>query len=465
MGRLWRTGGRLLADAEPLRASAPYRRLWIGGWMSAIGSSMTNFAVVLQTYDLTHSSAAVGALELAQAIPILVLGLFGGSVGEAVDQRRLVLATSSCLTCVSALFAVQSFLGPHRLWPLYVLTILQSSFRGMDGPARRAFPTRLLPPLQLAAASALSQMSFHLTSLAGPVLAGGVVDVLGLRGCYVIDTLSFGLALYGLARLPPMPPRDASARPGLRGIADGLGYVRRQPVIRAALLATLGPPTALFPAMNAARFGGSAQTLGLLSMSPAVGGVLGAVLSGPTGRVVRQGRGLLIAFGVLGLATVVFSLARTLLIAMPALAVAGAATTTCAVFRSAITQRAGAARLRTRILSVEYVVALGVPRLGNFEAGLVASWTSAGVSAASTGLAAIAGVGLISVTMPALLRYRAAPESDDTGEDDDPRSPVQGDIHRAHRPPDRAKGLTVLGDESHDDSRTRPAIDDQNGDS
>ena len=67
----------LLADLRPLRESPPFRRLWIGTTVSSLGGAMTGFAVVLQTYDLTHSSVAVGAIGLAQAIPALVIGLFG----------------------------------------------------------------------------------------------------------------------------------------------------------------------------------------------------------------------------------------------------------------------------------------------------------------------------------------------------------------------------------------------------
>lgn len=112
----------LLADTRPLRESPPFRRLWIGTTVSSLGSAMTSFALILQTYDLTRSSVAVGAIGLAQVLPILVLGLFGGSFADAVDRRRLVLITSGGLTVVSAVFAVQAFSacassGCSTCWP------------------------------------------------------------------------------------------------------------------------------------------------------------------------------------------------------------------------------------------------------------------------------------------------------------------------------------------------------------
>jgi MFS family permease len=111
----------VLADLRPLRESPPFRRLWIGSSVSSLGGAMTGFALILQTYDLTRSSVAVGAVGLVQAVPALTVGLLGGSLADAVDRRRLVLATSSGLTAVSAVFAAQAFLGLGQLWLLYVL--------------------------------------------------------------------------------------------------------------------------------------------------------------------------------------------------------------------------------------------------------------------------------------------------------------------------------------------------------
>jgi hypothetical protein len=77
----------VLADIGPLRRSAAYRRLWVGITLSSIGGSLTYFAVILQVYRLTHSSFAVGALGLAQVVPLLTVGLLAGSLTDAVDRR------------------------------------------------------------------------------------------------------------------------------------------------------------------------------------------------------------------------------------------------------------------------------------------------------------------------------------------------------------------------------------------
>jgi MFS family permease len=411
-----RLRGSLLADLRPLRESRAFRRLWIGTSVSSVGGAMTGFAVVLQTFDLTRSSVAVGAIGIVQFIPALVLGLIGGSLADAVDRRRLVLATSSGVTAVSAVFAVQAFAGLRQLWLLYALAAVQSTLQAIDGPARRTFLPRLVPADRVPAGVALNQLAFHISFLIGPVLAGVVTAAAGLRVCYLLDALSFAAALYGVARLPAMPPQDGQARPGVRAAVEGLRYIRRQPILMAVFLADLdatllGMPVALFPALNAARFGGAPQTLGLLNAGLAAGGLLGSALSGPAGRVSRKARAMLVTVAVWGAAIAGFGFARTLWLALLLLVLAGAADTTSVIFRGSVVQVATPDRFRGRVTAVDYVVGAGVPRLGNFEAGAVASLTSPAVSAISGGLGTIVGALLIRLAFPAVARHdpRAKP--------------------------------------------------------
>ena len=103
---------KLLADLTPLRESPAFRRLWAGSTLSAVGGAMTSFALTLQVWDLTRSTAAVGLVALATLLPLLAVGLFGGALIDAVDTRRLVLGCTSALAAVSALLTVR----PGSAW-------------------------------------------------------------------------------------------------------------------------------------------------------------------------------------------------------------------------------------------------------------------------------------------------------------------------------------------------------------
>lgn len=404
------TLGRVLLDIRPLKESAAFRRLWAGSALSSLGGTMTSFAVALQIWNLTGSVAAVGAVGLASGLPAVALGLIGGSIADAVDRRKLVLITSSLLAAVSAGFTVQAFAGLDQVWLLYLLVAAQSLLGSVDGPARRTFTPKLLSAQQLPAATALNMLTFHGTITIGPLLAGALAAAGGLKTCYLIDTLSFAGALYGVARLPAMPT-NPEARPGFHAVAEGLRYIRANRVLSGALLAdlsatVLGMPFALFPAINAERFGGSPISLGLLSAAVAVGGVLGSAFSGPVGRVSRQGAAMLIAGAVWGAGLIGFGLAGHLWVAVTMLVIAGAADVTSVIFRTAMIQTVTPDQYRGRTSAAEYVVGVACPRLGNFRAGAVGSLTSPTVSAVSGGVTTIIGAALIALALPALARYR-----------------------------------------------------------
>ncbi len=403
---------RLLADLTPLRHSAAFRRLWAGTTLSSAGSGLTSFAVVLQVYELTRSPAAVGAIGVAQMVPTLAIGLAGGVVADLADRRRLVLATSTGLALVSAGLAAQAIAGLRLAWLLYVLVAVQAAIGAVDRPARAAFVPGLLPPGQVPAGLALTRISFQVTIIAGPALGGLIAAApgLGLQGCYLADAASFSAALYAVFRLPPMPPRGG-ARPSPRAVAEGAAFIRRSPVLAGAFLADLnatvfGLPVALFPAINAERFGGSPRTLGLFTAAVGVGGLVTAVWSGPVGHIRRPGAAMLTAVAVWGAAFAAFAVVRGLLPTLVLLGLAGAADTFTVVFRGAIVAAQTPDRLRGRVMAADYVVGAGGSQLGGLESGVLGSLATPVISALAGGLVTVAGTLVIALALPAFARYR-----------------------------------------------------------
>lgn len=403
---------RVLMDVRPLRESADFRRLTAGGVLSQVGGQMTTYAVALQIWTLTGSSAAVGGVGLAAAVPSIVGGLLGGPVIDAVDRRRLVLVTSSLAALVSVAFAAQAVAGMRSVWLLYGLVAAQYALSSLTGPARKTFVPRLLPPALIPAATAITMLTMHLAMVAGPSLAGLVTAAGGLTVCYVVDAVSFAGALYAVFRLPSMAPRGHT-KIGPRALVEGLGFLRRSRVVLGALLSDLSAtalamPFALFPAINAERFGGSPTTLGLMTSAIAVGGVLGTALSGPVSHVTRPGRAMLGCVVVWSLALLGFGLVGGFAATFACLMAAGAADVLSVVFRSTVVLTATPDALLGRVGAAEFVVGAGAPQLGNFRAGVLGSLTTPGISAAAGGLSSLAGAALIAVFLPALARYRPA---------------------------------------------------------
>jgi MFS family permease len=411
------TRRRLIADIRPLREVPVFRRLWLSGSVSTIGGQLTNFAIALQVYQLTHSSFAVGAVSLVGMVPLLLVGLFGGSIADNVDRRRLAIAMSFCLAGISVLLALQAFLSFNQLWLLYLLVGIQSLFVAINAPTRQAILPQLLPEDQLAAGIALNMGTFQASMLIGPAVAGVLTAVGGLRLCYLVDAITFVFGLYGLFGLPAMSPKERSGSMGLRSVLDGLRFVRTRPILIGMLAAdlnamVLGLPISLFPAINAMHFGGSAQTLGLLSSAVGLGGVIGSVLSGPLGHVRRPGRGMLLLIVCWGAGIAVFGFTRQFWLALLALAFCGALDNASVVLRTLVMQLVTPDRYRGRVNGLNFVVGAGGPQLGMFEAGLVGSLVSPVVSAVSGGIATIVGAVVIWFAVPSLVRYDKTRDDD-----------------------------------------------------
>ncbi len=421
---------RLLVDIAPLRESVAFRRLLIGGALSGIGGQMTNYAVLLQVYELTRSSLSVGIVELANGVPMIVAALLSGPLADAIDRRRTVLIATAIQTAVSATLAAQAFMGLRQVWLLYLLVGVQGMVAGLASPARRTFMPSLLRREQLSAGAALQTLVMHGNILVGPTIAGVITAAFGLKVCYLLDAISFTFSLYAVARLPRMRAAGHEVRPGLRAIGEGLQFIVSRRMILGVLLADmsatlLGMPIALFPAINAERFGGHPETLGLLISAVSAGGLLGSALSGPASRVRRQGLGMLVAGAAWGAGLAAFGWSGAFWLALLSLAFAGAADVTSVVLRTSLIQGLTPDNLRGRVSAVDFAVGAGAPALGNFRAGVVASLTSPGVSAVSGGLSVVAGAALIGLFIPALLTYRSTSDPPPHG----PAPVLAGEAH------------------------------------
>ena len=380
--------------------------------VSNIGTQLTIVAAQLQVFHLTHSSFAVGLTGLVTVIPLIIFGLLGGSIADAVDRRRLMLRTSSVLTVLAALMWLQAALTLDRVSIIYVLVGAQAGVFGIDSSARGAMLPRLIRKELLPAANSLGQISQNTALTAGPLLSGLLVGTLGFPYAYGIDALSFIAILYALVRLPPVPPEAGASRAGLKSVIEGFRFLLPRKNLMMTFLVDInamvfGMPRALFPALAVGVFHGGAGTAGLLYAAPSVGALLGAGLSGWSGRVRRQGLAVLVAVGIWGVSIAVFGFARELWLGLVLLAIAGAADMVSAIFRNTILQVATPDSLRGRLQGVFIVVVAGGPRFGDVESGTVASLVSTEFAVVSGGVACLIGLAALSAKYRSFARYDA----------------------------------------------------------
>lgn len=406
---------RLLADITPLRENADFRRLWFGNTISYVGQQMTAMAVALQVYAITGSSFYVGLVGLCSLVPLIVFGLYGGAVADAVDRRRLGLVTAAGSTVLSAALAATALAHLRMVGVLYAIVALQAVCFAMNSPARAAMTPRLLPPEQLPAANALASLAGGVGQMTGPMLGGVFVGLWGYQAAYLIDAAAFTASLYAMWRMPSMLPGDGGPDPAERrrpSVVEGLRYLGARPNLRTTFVTdlcamVLAQPRVLFPAVAGLWYGGGTSTVGLLAAAPAVGALLGSVFSGWLGRVRRQGFAVLVAVASWGAAIAVFGLTRNLLLGLVFLALAGCADTVSMVFRNTMLQSAAPDDMRGRLQGVFLVVVVGGPRLGDFLAGSAADLFTPTTAVLGGGLACIAAITLIALFQRGFISYDA----------------------------------------------------------
>jgi MFS family permease len=409
--RGWR---RFAMDTRPLRIPA-YRRLWSSTIVTAVGSQLTAVAVPKQIYDITGSSAWVGAASLAGLVPLVVFALWGGAVADTMDRRKLLLVTNCGIAATSVLFWLQALTGLGSVVVLMVLLALQQAFWGLNAPARSASIARLVPEQQIAAANALGSTVMQTGQIIGPLLAGVLIPVIGLPELYLIDALALCVTVWAVYRLPALPPLGGKAerRAGIREIAAGFRYISLHKVLLLSFLAdiiamVLGMPRALFPQLAAQTYApyGEGLALGLLFAAIPIGAVAGGLFSGTFSRARRHGWMVIGSVMAWGLAIAAFGLTRNLWLAVLFLAVAGVADMVSMVFRGAILLSAATDEMRGRMQGVFTVVVAGGPRLADVLHGSAGSAFGTRAAVAGGGILVVVAMAVLTCAMPALRRYR-----------------------------------------------------------
>jgi MFS family permease len=413
----------LFADTRPL-ADPAYRRLWSANIVTVIGAQLTVVAVPAQIYAITGSSAYVGLTGVFGLVPLVVFGLWGGALADVLDRRSILQVTTVGLILSSAAFWAQAAAGADNVWLLLVLFAVQQAFFAINQPTRSAVLPRLLPREQLPAANALNMTVTQAGAIAGPLVGGALIPVLGFSVLYLVDTITLFATLWAVIRLPRMPIEGMTGGPpGLSAVLDGFAYLRGHPVLLMSFVVDIiamlfGMPRALFPQVAHQSFlgprdGGLAFAL-LFAAIPA-GAVLGGVLSGWVSRVRRQGRAVVVAIMIWGLAMAGFGGAvglapharhAMLLVSVLMLVIGGAADMASAAFRTSMLMTAASDEVRGRLQGVFIVVVAGGPRLADVVHGGAASVVGTAWTAGLGGLLVLVLVaGSVSLA-PSFYRYR-----------------------------------------------------------
>ncbi|MEV8389969.1 MULTISPECIES: MFS transporter [unclassified Streptomyces] len=407
--------GAILPDLSPLRSSREFRLLWVQGLVTNFGSFMAMIALPLQIKDLTESPLAVGAMGAVELVPLVIFGLYGGALADAVDRRKVILLTEAGLGLLAVILLVNALLPEPLLWPLYVVAAGVSALAGLQRPALDSLMARIVPHDQLTAAAALNALRWQLGAIAGPSLAGLVVAYAGHGPAYGVTILGFAVSVVLCLRLSPAPAAHDAEAPSLRGIVEGARYAWSRPVLLGTYAIDLAAmffafPNTIFPFL--ADDLNAEWSLGLMYAAGSVGSVVLSLTSGWTSRVRRHG--LFVVFGAAGwgLAITAAGWFSNIWVVLVCLGFAGAGDMLSGLGRSTIWNQTIPEELRGRLAGIEVLSYSVGPQLGQIRAGTMAGWTGTRPAIWSGGLACLTSVGLLAAVLPKLVTYDSETDED-----------------------------------------------------
>jgi MFS family permease len=375
-----------------------FRLLWLGQIVSVTGSQMQSVAINWHVYLLTKSALALGLVGLFRGMPIIICSLVGGVVADAVDRKRLMVATQGLMLASAALLTISTVAGLQSVWPIYLLSGIASAATAFDIPARQSLMPMLVPAKDFPNAVSLGLIVFNVATIGGPALAGFLLASHGPAIVYGINAVSFLAVIAALIAMRTSGRLETDGQRknavSLDALKEGLKFVWRTPIIVQTMTLDFAATffasaTLLLPIFAQEVLHVDARGYGFLSAAPAIGSVLTALVMARIGTFRQQGRLVVVSVAIFGLATAAFGVSRVFWFSLLMLAVTGAADTVSTVLRQTIRQLVTPNHLRGRMTSINMMFFMGGPQLGELEAGTVASLIGAPLSVVTGGIGSL----------------------------------------------------------------------------
>ncbi len=405
----WLTRSRALRSLE----HRDWRKLWFVSqlwhlpfWMDYIILGW----VVLERTDSPFLVALVGAFRL---LPMGTLGFFAGNQADRWPRKRMLMATQFLNFVLSAGMGVALFLDVLELWQIYLGAFLVGIAWAIDYPVRHSMIRDVVPESVVVNAMAINVASWMGSAMVGRWLAGWMLDVAGPGEAYFFIAISVLLGLLFVIRVPVPSTKkvDRDREPILKSIVLGLKYVWRNDAIRGVLLITLGANTLVFPHIQLhavfARdvYGVGATGLGFMSGMDGMGSMIGAVVIAALGTMRYRGQIYIIGSLILGVGALLFSLAPTYVLALPALLFAGLGQSGFTTMQTTIATTASTPEMRGRAMGAVAMVIGSLP-LGMLYMGGLAEWIGAPRAVTYSSIAFLGVVLLTAATQPGIRRVR-----------------------------------------------------------
>ncbi len=408
-------------------------RLWFAGQgISLIGTWMQNMAQQVLVYRLTGSAAALGIVSAIGLIPVIPLGLWGGSIADRAPRRTIILLAQAVMMVQAFILAVLTWTGTVRIWHVYLMALLLAAAQAIDLPARQAFIVDMVVDREdLTNAIGLNSAIFNMARALGPALAGTVVAAVGEGPAFLINGLSFLAVIVSLLMMSQLPDRRRKeVGPLAQHLAAGFRYVVGHRIILVltslvAISAFLSMPySTLMPVVADDILKGSAAPvvaflcegehalmrcktpealpLGMLLTAVGVGAVIGALGVASLPGDARRGRWLTAGNLLFPALLLAFATSRSFVVSLLLLAGIGLSFVAQNSLANTLIQLMVPDEVRGRVMSLYTLTFQVSMRAGGFQAGLVADGFGPTISIAIGAVISLAYGVFVAIRYPRL---------------------------------------------------------------
>lgn len=383
-----------------------YRYYWFGMVAAITGFQILIMAQAWLVYDLTRSPAYLGLVGLSQAIPTILLNMFGGVVADRVDRRKLLLWTQSSNAAIVFVLATLIVTDQIQVWHLLVAAFLAGAISAFDQPARMALLPQLVERKDLMNAVALQSMVWQGSRIVGPAIGGFIISALNIAVCFYLTALAMGGMVFAIVKMRVLqgaPPPNQNHLG--RNLAEGVTFIVKNPLFSSLIGMTFINSAfgmsymILLPVFARDVLDVGSQGFGLLMGVAGVGSLVGSTTVAFLGDYRHKGRLLLAGATAFGAMLMLFAFSQSFLLSLAILFVAGVANSLYMTTVNTSLQTLVPDALRGRVMGV-YSLAYSLIPLGGMIAGGVATLASASVAVALGGsLVVLMAVG-VAVKLP-----------------------------------------------------------------
>ncbi len=397
-------------DISPLKKYPDFRNLWTAGLISYLGSMITYVALPFQLKEITHSYVAVGILGIIEIVPLIIFGLYGGVLADAVDRKKMIWATEAGALIIVAILLTNSYLPEPRTIVIYICAALFAVVDGLQRPSMGAILPRLVSHEDLPSASNLLTLRWQFGFIVGPTLGGIIFSTFSISSGYIFDIATYLISLLFLARLNKIPPSHEAEKPSFKALWEGVRYAFSRQDLLATYIIDLAAmffamPNALFPFW--ADLLHAPWALGMFYAAGVTGAIAVTLTSGWTKSYRFHGRAIIWAAIGWGAAIALSGVTHSLIIVVICLAIAGGSDQISALFRQTIWNQTIPDNLRGRLAGIELLSYSVGPLAGQLRAASIAAATSLSFSVTSGGVICVVVVGILAILMPDFRKYDA----------------------------------------------------------